>query len=186
MPIAARHENEALVEAVAVLLHCIVLGGPGAGASKIFRDECAWMMARATALRHHPWTSPKTHVRAYYILRTALLALPESYRDFLRWLCGSSDESAARAAWPELVRRVMPRLDSVLSRQAPGARDTDPAASLGMGMVRHQITLRPKRTAGAQPTSNQTVPLEDFARHSLSLAPSVITLHGRTDHRCTC
>ena len=162
---SGEHQSEALVEAVAVLLHAMVLGGSGDSSGTILADERRWMLAQARALRQRPWTAVDTHVASYYLLKCALLAVPDTYREFLEWLCSSPDEGVCRAKWPGLVARARRRLDAVLARppSAPQS-NVDDGPTMAMNMVRHQLAPTAARAAG---------------RHHVYAPPSA-TRHGRS------
>jgi hypothetical protein len=141
---SGEHQSEALVEAVAVVLHCMLLGSDRAGV--LLDIERQWMLNQARALRRRPWSPSGTHVQSYYLLKAALLAVPESYRDFLSWLCSSPDEAAARAAWTDLVSRVRQRLEPLINgKQYQPERVDDASGRMAMHMVRHQLSSMPKR-----------------------------------------
>ena len=155
VPSSREGESEALVEAVAVLLHSILLGGSTLGAARIMEDERRWMLAQSRALHSRRWTAERTHVRSYYMLKTALLAVPESYADFASWITGPS-EADLRRRWPELADRAMERLFSILARPTSALTVPEPTDDaerrMEMHMVRNQLSLTP-RSAHPSPRS---------------------------------
>jgi hypothetical protein len=143
--------SEALVEAMAILAHCQLLGGPRQW-REFFDRELRWSLGIAARLRALPWQPQGTSVHSYYVLKCALiLSLPL----FAAWLrrpaaiassntpsikAQDSAVQMARASWPSLASQALQALQTRLA--APAAPLTDRCTS--MRMAYHQLSLAPQ------------------------------------------
>jgi hypothetical protein len=140
VPKTSDNQSEALVETMATILHCQLLGGP-LGWSTILETERKWMIQHVRALISYQWKPDKTSVRSYYILKAALIfALPE----FARWL-RQTDQTMSQMhnSWKAMASDCVAKLLSNLSKTT---NTFNPASSacLSMRMVFSQLSLNPK------------------------------------------
>jgi hypothetical protein len=133
-------EPEALVEAVALLLHCRLLGGKG-GYQEILESERKWTACLIQLLQSKRWTTSDTNCREYIIIKGSLILDERSLARFWKWL-RLSDAQACRAAWPSLVQASMKSLPNALSKFPP----LSPVLSecVPLHLVLHQLSLAPK------------------------------------------
>jgi hypothetical protein len=133
VPQTEDNQSEALVETMAVLLHCQFLGGI-TGWRKLLDAELGWMKKQVATLSRHRWEPDKTSVRSYYILKTALLS---NLDEFSRWLKQPSPVILRQSWVPLATTSVQTLLKSIHPTQHSTAK------CLSMRMVFSQLSLNP-------------------------------------------
>jgi hypothetical protein len=126
------HESETLVEVVALILHCQLLGGPGAGWRQILQLERNWMAQQVAILLRTKWSAPDTAVFSYYVLKAALVIDDYALSQFMTYLRG---ENHSNAEWRRMTAHLLQRLQ--------GSVEPVPAAipaAISMKMVLYELS----------------------------------------------
>jgi hypothetical protein len=131
--------SEAVVEAIALLMHCRLLGGT-AGFDAILAAERRWTARLVRMLMHRRWTTADTNVREYIVLKAALMLDDNLLQRFRRWLALPTVNDC-RTAWPALIGRSMEDLRTVAASMAADDDDED---CQPMNLVFHQLSLAPR------------------------------------------
>lgn len=141
VPSTRDNQSEALVETMAILTHCQLLGGPN-GWRELLAVEQQWMWQQVLTLFRHPWKPVQTSVHSYYVLKCALImALPV----FSAWLKQPS-ETACADSWPQLVELVLKQLHAarITHSGQPSTASVSPPQCISLRMSFHQLSLQPK------------------------------------------
>lgn len=133
IPRTSTNASEALVELMANVLHCELLGGP-IGWRELFEQEKRWTMNQVNHLRKYRWQPDKTSVSSYYILKGALMNnLPQ----FRQWLQSNSLD-VLHDRWPKLVASSFSLLSSPSTKDGNGRGEC-----ISMRMIFSQLALEP-------------------------------------------
>ena len=124
-------QSEALVETMATLAHCQLLGGPDNWRTLLEREKL-WMARQVAALQTYPWEPERTAVHSYYILKTALIL---NLVQFAAWLRQPELEQLKRS-WTFLVNQSLNQLP-------PPPTPSSPLSCFPMRMVFAQLSLSP-------------------------------------------
>lgn len=103
-------ESEAMIEALAVLFHCWILGGDQN--QELLEKERRWFTKQLYWLKTRKWSTKDTNVSEYIILKSALLLTPALLSRFWSWICSDS-EAECRKGWNKLVLVNMKELNEV-------------------------------------------------------------------------
>jgi hypothetical protein len=127
--------SEAVVEAMATLLHCQLVGG-SAGWRPALARERQWMMQQVALLQSNTWKPQQTSVYSYYMVKAALLHDDVALAQFARWI-RSPTVAACQTSWTKLYQWAINRLPTI------GSATTSAASCVSMRMVYHQLALNP-------------------------------------------
>ncbi len=153
VPVAVRHSTnshvhhaEAVVEACALLLHCILLRDEGYGdVLQLLEKERQWMWTQAHWYLQSKATSTETHAYEYIVLKTALLFSDESLDWFLTWL-SLPTKHACQLQWPKMMQTCLDLLlqsFSTSTKKTAGSQFAIPAlvSTLSLALVHTQRAL---------------------------------------------
>ena len=102
------HQGEALVEAVAFLLHCFLIGGPDW--LSILEKEREWSLNLVRILKGEKWSPGDTNIREYIILKTALIYNENTFTQFIRFL-QLPNKKSCQNEWLNLINNCMQELN---------------------------------------------------------------------------
>ena len=135
VPRTVDNQSEALVETMAVLVHCQILAG-SRGWRKLLEAELQWMRKQVATLVRYPWKPEKTSVRSYYILKTSLLNNLEAFAHWLK----QPEAKSMRSSWSALATTSV---DQLLLQVAANPPVTTHSPCISMRMVKSQLSLCP-------------------------------------------
>lgn len=141
VPSTPDNQSEALVEAMATLVHCQLLGGREW--PSILTQERVWMLRQVCALTSNPWQANKTSVTSYYLLKASLLYNDAAMRRLKEWL-QSKTEQDCRKSWDRMVQRQRDALSNYISSSSICADPFWLRSCVPMRMVYYQLSLHPK------------------------------------------
>lgn len=140
-PSSTTRESEALVEAVANLLHVGWMAGPSMrDVSQLMKQEQKHMVYQARILydTKSSWKAPRTHPWEYCVLKAALLWNSDAIRDLQAFLALPS-VAACHREWPRLVAKVLARLQASFVHRSPIVLQNQNPIS--MALVTRQFSL---------------------------------------------
>jgi len=133
-------ESEAMIEALAVLFHCWVLGG--SQNQKLLEKERRWFTKQLHWLKTREWFTNDTNVSEYIVLKSALLLTPSLLSRFWSWL-ESDSESQCRKEWPNLVKVNSKELQLQLALQYQEGLVHEEPQCVSLSLVSTQLSLTP-------------------------------------------
>ena len=136
IPRVFANPSEALVDAMALLAHCQLLGAPNGptGWKPLLQDEQEWSVRQAVHVLRSSWRSRDTSVFSYFVLKAALVSDLGAFSNWLK----QPTAAACQMSWNALVHSV---LSNFYNRQ--GSKDDTLEACVPMSRARHRLSLRP-------------------------------------------
>lgn len=129
-----QHQGEALVEACANILQCCLFAETEEDLERAIQTERKYAVNQVRQLSAFRWSSPKTHVYEYCILKTALLCTAAANERFQSWLSQRS-VAACQATWVKLTQTGLQELKALLP-SSPEQTDT-----ISLQLVSHQLPV---------------------------------------------
>lgn len=143
LPKSQGRQSEAMVEAVAFILHAKLLGGP-TNFRAILTSERAWSATLTDLLFQKSWSTRDTNVKEYIILKSSLVLTDRLFDKFLAWLNLPSEHECVEK-WSELLSENMIELKQLdLSQIYTTQIPYDNEQCSPLNLVKHQLTLNPR------------------------------------------
>jgi hypothetical protein len=147
-----KRESEGFIEAVALLLHVLIIGGKEW--VRIWEIERRLTAKQMILLQKHTWKNENTNINEYIFVKAALLLDKKLLKIFFKWLTQNKTVEETNKTWPTMVDKGLLETQSILNNLYNtdekfrfDVEQTYLSGCVPLHLVTSQLPLNPRRIA---------------------------------------